>query len=66
MSMRHRENSENLHVCRRRRLVVPSIDFSSILTATDADGDTVTGAAQGAFTITVQDDFRCDMPARRR
>ena len=35
---------------------VSSIDFSSIITATDADGDTVTGAAQGAFTITVQDD----------
>ena len=35
---------------------VSSIDFSSIITATDADGDTVAGAAQGAFTIAVQDD----------
>uniref|UniRef100_UPI00398BEF07 hypothetical protein n=1 Tax=Vulcanococcus limneticus TaxID=2170428 RepID=UPI00398BEF07 len=36
---------------------VPSIDFSSILTATDADGDIVTGAAPGSFAITVVDDI---------
>jgi T1SS-143 domain-containing protein len=36
---------------------VNSIDFSSILKATDFDGDTVTSAAPGKFTITVQDDI---------
>ena len=36
---------------------IPSIDFSSILVATDFDGDSVTGAAAGSFAITVQDDI---------
>ena len=35
---------------------VPSIDFSSILVATDFDGDSVTGAASGSFTIAVEND----------
>src|SRR3972149_11834369 len=35
---------------------VPSIDFSSVITATDKDGDRVVGAAEGKFTIAVQDD----------
>ena len=36
---------------------VSAIDFSSILAATDADGDTVVGAAPGSFVISVQDDI---------
>ena len=36
---------------------IASIDFSKVLTGTDYDGDTVTGAASGSFTITVQDDI---------
>jgi T1SS-143 domain-containing protein len=36
---------------------VDGIDFSSILTVTDEDGDTVTGAAAGAFVINVEDDI---------
>ncbi|MCG7507752.1 DUF5801 repeats-in-toxin domain-containing protein, partial [Mesorhizobium retamae] len=35
---------------------VPSIDFSSMIVATDADGDKATGATPGSFTITVQND----------
>ena len=35
---------------------VPSIDFSSILVATDFDGDSVTGAATDAFTIEIEND----------
>ncbi|PLP58342.1 hypothetical protein CYK37_15670, partial [Mesorhizobium loti] len=35
---------------------VPSIDFSSMIVGTDGDGDTVTDATPGAFTITVQND----------
>lgn len=35
---------------------VEGIDFSRVITATDADGDTVTGAAAGAFVVRVQDD----------
>jgi len=35
---------------------VPSIDFSSMIVATDADGDKATGAAPGSFTVTVQND----------
>ena len=35
---------------------VPYIDFSSIVTATDADGDKVTGASTGAFTIAIEND----------
>gem|GEM_PF-1138006 len=34
-----------------------SIDFSSVITATDADGDTVTGAAPHSFRVEVQDDI---------
>ncbi|EKD36988.1 MAG: Type I secretion target GGXGXDXXX repeat protein, partial [uncultured bacterium] len=36
---------------------VDGIDFSSILTVTDEDGDTTTGAAAGAFMINVVDDI---------
>ena len=36
---------------------VPSIDFSSILVATDFDGDSATGAASGSFTIAVENDI---------
>src|SRR6185312_11888926 len=36
---------------------VSSIDFSSVITATDKDGDTVTGAAAGKFTIAVENDI---------
>ena len=36
---------------------VNGIDFSSVLTVTDFDGDTVTGAAAGAFVVTVVDDI---------
>src|SRR6185436_6641377 len=50
-------NSENLQLQTVGGGSVSSIDFSSILTATDVDGDTVAGAAQGAFTIAVQDDI---------
>ena len=35
---------------------VPNIDFSSLVTATDADGDTAVGAAEGSFVVKVQDD----------
>ena len=35
---------------------VPAIDFSSIVVATDSDGDSALGAASGGFTITVQND----------
>uniref|UniRef100_UPI001184DF33 DUF5801 repeats-in-toxin domain-containing protein n=1 Tax=Mesorhizobium amorphae TaxID=71433 RepID=UPI001184DF33 len=35
---------------------VPSIDFSSMIVATDADGDKATGAAPGSFTVTIQND----------
>ncbi|MDO8958204.1 MAG: retention module-containing protein [Rhodocyclaceae bacterium] len=35
---------------------VPSIDFSSLIQATDGDGDVLDGAPAGSFTITVQDD----------
>ena len=35
---------------------INGIDFSKVITATDADGDTVTGAASGAFVVKVQDD----------
>ena len=35
---------------------IPSIDFSSILTATDKDGDTVTGATAGKFAIAIEND----------
>jgi len=35
---------------------VPAIDFSSIIVATDGDGDSVVGGASGGFTITVQND----------
>ena len=35
---------------------IPSIDFSSILTATDFDGDTVTGATAGKFAIAIEND----------
>jgi VCBS repeat-containing protein len=35
---------------------VPSIDFSSLIQATDGDGDVLAGAPAGSFTITVQDD----------
>ncbi len=35
---------------------VDGIDFSAVITATDADGDTVTGVATGAFVVKVQDD----------
>src|SRR4029079_3496873 len=34
----------------------PAIDFSSIVVATDADGDSVSGLNSGSFTIAVQDD----------
>ena len=49
-------NSENLALVTSGGSVL-AIDFSSIITATDADGDEVAGAAQGAFTIAVQDDI---------
>ena len=45
---------------------IGAIDFSSILVATDADGDSVTGAATGAFTIAVQNDIPIATGARRR
>lgn len=35
---------------------VPSIDFSSLIQATDGDGDVLAGAPAGSFMITVQDD----------
>ena len=35
---------------------VPSIDFSSVITATDFDGDQVVGAASGSFTIAIEND----------
>ena len=51
---------------------VSSIDFSSVIVATDADGDSAPGAASGAFTISVQNDVpiipgeskRCSRPIR--
>ena len=36
---------------------VNAIDFSSMIVATDADGDEVPGAASGSFTVAVQDDI---------
>jgi large repetitive protein len=35
---------------------IPGIDFSSIITASDADGDTIIGATPGAFVIRVEND----------
>ena len=50
-------NDENLRCALRERLVgVASIDFSSIVVATDPDGDEITLNA-GSFTIAVQDDI---------
>ena len=43
---------------------VSAIDFSSIISATDADGDTVLGAAPGAFVISIQDDVPVQLPNR--
>jgi T1SS-143 domain-containing protein len=40
----------------------PSIDFSSIVVATDADGDSITGLAPGRFQISVQDDIPTIVP----
>src|SRR3989339_29952 len=36
---------------------VESLDLSAYLTATDYDGDTVTGATAGSFTLTIEDDI---------
>ena len=36
---------------------IPSIDFASILKATDFDGDTVTGATSGTFKIAIENDI---------
>jgi Ca2+-binding RTX toxin-like protein len=36
---------------------VDSIDFSSLIVATDTNGDSVTGALPGSFVIAVQDDI---------
>ena len=56
-------NDENMQlVSDTVRGYVNGIDFSSILTATDADGDTVTGAAAGSFMITVVDDVPVAVP----
>ena len=49
-------NDENTALQRWRR-VGTAIDFSSIIVATDADGDEVPGAASGSFTVAVQDDI---------
>ena len=38
-------------------LKIGGIDLSGVLTATDFDGDTVTGAAAESFVINVQDDI---------
>lgn len=38
------------------------IDFSSIITGTDADQDTITGVGTGKFTIVVQDDTPVNIP----
>jgi T1SS-143 domain-containing protein len=35
---------------------ISAIDFSSIIVGVDADGDEITGAASGSFTISVEDD----------
>jgi T1SS-143 domain-containing protein len=35
---------------------IPAIDFSSLLKVTDGDGDVLTGAPAGSFTIEIQDD----------
>ncbi|WP_291865952.1 DUF5801 repeats-in-toxin domain-containing protein [Bradyrhizobium sp.] len=40
----------------------PSIDFSSIIVATDGDGDSITGLAPGRFQISVQDDIPTIVP----
>ncbi|MDK9709345.1 MAG: DUF5801 domain-containing protein [Desulforhopalus sp.] len=34
-----------------------AIDFSAVITATDADGDTTVGAAPGSFKVEVEDDI---------
>ncbi len=57
------QNSENMQlVSDNDDGHVNGIDFSSVLTATDADGDTVTGAAAGSFVITVVDDIPVAAP----
>ncbi len=35
---------------------IPALDFSSLLQVTDGDGDVLTGAPAGSFTIQIQDD----------
>ena len=45
-----------LRTARTTAVGISSIDFSSILTATDKDGDTVTGATAGKFAITIEND----------
>ena len=42
---------------------VSSIDFSSVIVATDADGDPATGATSGSFTIAVQNDVPVIAPS---
>jgi T1SS-143 domain-containing protein len=49
------QNSENIALQSGNSFVY-GIDFAPIITATDADGDTVTGAETGSFVIIVQDD----------
>ena len=41
---------------------VGAIDFSSIIVATDSDGDSVSGLAAGSFTIAVEDDIPEQVP----
>jgi T1SS-143 domain-containing protein len=41
---------------------VPNIDFSSIIVATDGDGDSITGLAPGKFRIRVEDDVPTIVP----
>ena len=58
-----RRRLQSEHVVGRQHRC-PSIDFSSILVATDFDGDSVTGAASGSFTIAVQNDVPVQTPCR--
>ena len=45
---------------------VPGIDFSSIIVATDGDGDSITGLPPGKLTVSVQDDIPTARPTQQR
>ena len=59
---RARGEPRSAHDCRWQHLV-GAIDFSSIILATDADGDTVKVLLPGDFTVAVRDDVPASVEA---